>query len=125
MTLEELYNKIKDLSPLPLVPDVFPKGNIFTYYSSAVQNGDFTIDNPKATTKTDAKGTIIEVHVHGITDSYNIGNKLPIDLPCTTELGDIYLNAIAQMQGQKLAIPGISWFSISDISLSAAIYEAT
>ena len=125
MTLEELYDKIKDLSPLPLVPGVFAQGNIFSYYSSAVESGDFTIDNPNVTTKTDPKGAIIEVLVQGTTDSYDIGNNLPVHLTFTTKLGDIYLDAVAQMQGQDLVIPGISWFSISDISMSAAIYEAT
>lgn len=124
MTLKELYEKIKNLNPLPLVPGVFSEGNIFSYYSSACEAGDFTINDPVVTMETDVKGNLIKVLVQGNTDSYALGNSVPVSLAFTIQLGNVYVESVANMQGQTLAIPGISWFNISDVAFWASIYEA-
>ena len=124
MTLQELYNKIKDLSPLPLVPGILRTGNIFTYLSETMTAGTLTIDQPHVTTQTDPKGNITLVEIQGTSSSYGVANDLPVTLKFTAPFNELYLEITGIMQGLTLSMPGISWFGITGVTLESNIYDA-
>ncbi|HTF06135.1 MAG TPA: LysM peptidoglycan-binding domain-containing protein, partial [Bacteroidia bacterium] len=124
MTLDELYDKIKDLRPLNLVPDVLDSGNIFDYFSGVMLDKKFVIDNPVVTPKRNDEEELIEIEVEGTSNSYGVANNLPVKLKFKTQLNELYIEATGGFQNLTLAVPGVSWFNINTISIDNNVYDA-
>ncbi|MEM9547525.1 MAG: LysM peptidoglycan-binding domain-containing protein [Bacteroidota bacterium] len=124
MTLQELYDEIKDLNPMPLVPDVLSSGNINEFLANVTADGEFIINDPHVVPIMNEEEEIIEVSVEGESSSFGLGASFPVELNFVTKFNELYLDLSSDFIEQKLTMPGIDWFAISDVYSSMQIYDA-
>jgi LysM repeat protein len=122
MTLQELYDKIKNQSPLRLIPDVLTGDNIAGFYTGWLPDGTFIVDGP-VVTKEEKDGAILKVTIEGKTTSFALEGSLGITMDFTEEFSELKSTLNAKFGENTLNLPAV-WFDVQDVQADMEVADS-